>query len=110
MKWFGTIGFREEVEEEPGIFVPKVVPKQYYGDVLRDSWKEQLGDKINSDLHISNKLSVVADQYLFNNFHKIAYLEFGGAKWTVSDVEVVERRINLNLGSLYLEDEDEDEG
>ncbi len=114
MKWYGEIGFREEVEVERGVFLPRIVPRSFYGDILRDSWKEQQGEKINPNLHISNKLSVVADQYLQNNFHKIAYVTFGGAKWTVSGVEVNYPRLTLDLGSLYLEDQeeetDEDEG
>lgn len=107
MKWYGNIGFKEEVEESPRCWVPMIVPRQFYGDILRDAWREQQGDKINADLHISNKLSVVADQYLQNNFHKIAYVEFGGGKWTVSDVEVNYPRLTLTLGSLYLEEEEE---
>ena len=114
MKWYGTIGFHEEIEDAPGIFLPTIVPKQFYGDVMRRSWREAQGDKINADLHISNKLSVVADPYLQNNFHKIAYVTFGGAKWTVSDVEQDpdRPRLNLSIGSLYLEEEEdiEDEG
>lgn len=110
MKWYGDIGFKEEVEVSPRTWAPKITVKHFYGDILRDSWKEVPGDKINADLHISNKLSVVADQYLQNNFHKIAYVTFGGAKWTVSDVEVNYPRLTLSLGSLYLEEEDEDEG
>ncbi len=117
MKWFGEIGFHEEIEEAPGIFIPKVTPRQFYGDVLKDSWKEVPGEKINADLHISNRLSVVADQYITNNFHKIAYATFGGAKWTVSDVEQDpdRPRLTLSLGPLYKEDveeeeDDEDEG
>ena len=109
MKWFGEIGFREEVEEARGILVPKVIPRQFYGEVLKNSWKEVPGEKINADLHISNRLSVVADQYLQNNFHKIAYVTFGGAKWTVASVEVNYPRLTLSLGSLYLEEEEEDE-
>ena len=111
MKWFGEIGFKEVIEEEPGVWVSKVVPREFYGDVLKDYFKEMQANNINADLQVSNKLSVVADQYLQNNFHKIAYVEFGGAKWTVSGVEVQFPRLSLTLGSLYLEEEsDEDEG
>ena len=110
MKWFGEIGFKEVIEEEPGVWVPKIVPREFYGDVLKDYFKEMQANNINADLQVSNKLSVVADQYLQNNFHKIAYVEFGGAKWTVSGVEVQFPRLSLTLGSLYLEEEsDEDE-
>ena len=104
MKWYGDIGFKEEIEEEPGYWVPTVVPKPFFGDVLGEKWGQQQGEKINADLHISNRLSVVADQYLQNNFHKIAYVTFGGAKWTVTDVEVQFPRLILTLGSLYLEE------
>ncbi len=107
MKWYGEIGFKDEIEEEPGVWVPTIVKKKFMGDVVRSSWREQQGDKINADLHISNKLSVVADPYIQNNFHKIAYVAFGGAKWTVSDVErdPDRPRLTLSLGSLYLEEE-----
>ncbi len=104
MKWFGEIGFNEVVEVERGVYMPKVVPRSFYGDVLRDFWKEQQLDKINDDLHISNKLSVISDDYLQNNVHKIAYVTFGGAKWTVSGVTVDFPRITLELGPLYLEE------
>jgi len=110
MKWYGSIAFKEEVEEEPGVYVAKVTPHPYYGDILEVSWKEQQGTKINSDLNISNKLSIVADQQLQSNFHKIAYVTFGGAKWTVSDVKVNFPRMQLSLGPIYTEeDEDDDE-
>lgn len=111
MKWYGDIGFKEEIEEEPGLWVPKVVTRPFFGDILQDSEQTQQADKINADLRVSNKLSVVADQYLQNNFHKIAYVTFGGAKWKVSNITVSFPRITLQLGSLYLEEEvDEDEG
>lgn len=108
MKWYGDIGFNEDVEVSPRVWKPTVIVKQFFGDVLRDSWSEQQGDKINADLHISNRLSVVADQYLQNNFHRIAYVTFGGAKWTVSNVEQDpdRPRLILSLGSLYLEEEE----
>ena len=96
MKWYGDIGFKTEVEEEPGVWVPRVVTHPYYGDILQVSWKEQQAEKINADLHISNRLSVIADQQLQKNFHKIAY------------VTVNYPRLTLDLGSLYLGEEEED--
>ena len=109
MKWYGEIGFNEVIEEEPGVWVPKVQPRMFYGDVVRNFFREQQADDINTNLHISNKISVVADLYLQNNFHKIAYVSFGDAKWKVSDVEVNPPRLTLSLGSLYLEEEGEED-
>ena len=109
MKWFGEIGFKEEVEVEDGVWEPQVVPKKFFGEVRKDSWSEQQGSKINADLHVSNRISVVAEKSLQNNFHKIAYITFGGAKWTVSNVEkeLDNPRLLLSLGSLYIEEVDE---
>lgn len=109
MKWYGEIGFREETEVERGVWVPTISKKNFYGDVLQPSWREQQGEKINPDLHVTNKLSVIADPYLQNNFHKIAYVTFGGSKWTVSSVTSEWPRLTMSLGPLYLEEEEDDE-
>ena len=108
MKWYDDIGFREEVEEEPGVWVPGIVTRKFYGDIIRESWRNQQGAKINEDLSISNTISVVADPFLLNNFHKIAYVSLYGAKWKVSNVEVNTPRLTLSLGELYLEEEEEE--
>lgn len=116
MKWCGDIAFNIDVEVERGVHEPTVIPKKFVGEVLRPAWNEQLGDKINADLRVSNRLSVVADPFIQNNFHRIAYVTYGGAKWTVSGVEqeLDRPRLTLTLGSLYLEETeeevDEDEG
>ena len=105
MKWHGEIGFNSYVETEPGVYDPIVTGQLYFGEIVNPSWREQQGDKINADLHVSNKISVIADQNIRQNFHKIAYVTFGGAKWTVSNVEFAYPRVILSLGSLYLEEE-----
>jgi hypothetical protein len=107
MKWCDEIGFREAVEEEPGVWVSKITTRKFYGDILRTSWREQQGTKINADLAISNTISIVADPFLLNNFHNIVYVSLYGAKWRVSSVEVNSPRLTLTLGDLYLEEEEE---
>ena len=107
MKWYDDIAFREEVEEEPGVWVPQIVTRKFFGDILRNSWREQQGSKINADLSISNSISVVADAYLLNNFQKIEYTKLNESKWRVSSVEVNYPRLTLSLGELYLEESDE---
>lgn len=109
MKWYGKIAFKEYEDVERGLTEPKIVAYPYFGEILELSWKELQANKINADLQVSNKISVVADQNLQTNFHQIAYITFGGAKWTVSNVTVNYPRITLSLGSLYLEEADEDE-
>lgn len=109
MKWYGEIGFNEYVETARGVWDPTVVKKNFFGDDIMPSWREQQGEKINPDLQVTNKLSIVADPYLQNNFHKIAYVTYKGSKWTVSSVTCEWPRLTLSLGSLYLEEEDDEE-
>ena len=108
MKWCGAIGFNEMAEVERGVWDSIVNSYPYFGDLLQMSWREQQGDKINADISVSNRICVVADPRLQNNFQNIAYVTFGGAKWTVSNVEFNYPRVTLSLGSLYLEESDEE--
>ena len=50
---------------------------------------------------ISNDISILSVPYAVNNFHSMRYIEFMGAKWKVSDVEVQYPRLLLTLGGLY---------
>ena len=109
MKWYGVIAFKDEEEVEPGVWEAKITTKNFYGDILRASWREQQGTKINADLSISNQISVVADAFLLNNFQKIEYITFYGSKWRVSSVEINSPRLTLSIGELYLEEGEEDE-
>lgn len=111
MKWCDDIGFREEVEEEPGVWASKIVTRKFYGDIVKEAWREQQGNTIDPNLYITNRVSIVADPYLLHNFHKIAFVKFFGTKWKVSNVDVNTPRLILSLGDLYLEEEgEEDDG
>lgn len=103
-KWFGKIGFdRGTVETAPGVWQPSIVEKSYFGDVQRNSRRLQTSDKVNDDLNISNEISIVADPYANENFHKIRYAVFMKTKWKVTDVEVQYPRLILTLGGEWNE-------
>lgn len=103
-KWFGKIGFDQgTVETTPGVWKPSIVEKSYFGDVQRNSRRLQTSDKVNDDLNISNEISIVADPYANENFHKIRWAMFMKTKWTVTDVEVQYPRLILTLGGEWNE-------
>ena len=110
MKWYGQLGYRECVEVEPGIWEDQITEVNKFGDVLRNYSSNQQGSKINDDITVSNQISIIADPQLLESFHKIIYITFGGAKWRVSNVEVRYPRLIVTLGSLYVSEEDEDNG
>lgn len=107
MKWFGNIAFSNQVETELHVFKERVVLRQFMGDVVRASKSNDANSDINVNISVSNQLSVVMDPFLQNNFHKILYVDFNGAKWTVSSVEIRDRRLLLSFGKLYNEEEEQ---
>lgn len=100
-KWFGKIGFAETKETSPGVWSEEIVDHKYYGDVLRNSRRLQASDKLNDDINISNEISIVTDPFANNNFHSMRYIEFMGAKWKITNVEVKYPRLVLTIGGLY---------
>ena len=101
-RYYGIIGYAEQIETSPGVWDDSVSERVYSGDVIRNSsrWSANQSS-INDNLDISNQLSIVADPFAEMNFHKIKYAEFMGAKWKVINVEVQRPRLILTLGGEY---------
>lgn len=100
-KFFGKIGYSESKETSPGVWVDGIVEREYYGDVVRNSSNWRTADKLNDDISINNSISILADPYAMNAFHKMRYVTFMGAKWKITNVEVEFPRIILTLGGVY---------
>ncbi len=100
-RFYGAIGYAEQVEMSPGVWKDILVEYNYYGDVLRNTRRLQNDDKVNNDLTVSNSISVVADEYAYEHFFAIRYIQWAGSLWTVSEVEVQRPRLLLRLGGIY---------
>lgn len=100
-KWFGKIGFAEQDETAPGVYVNKITEREYYGDVIRNARRLQTTDQVNDDINISNEISIVADPYAMNNFHSIRWVEWMGTKWKATNVDVQYPRLTLSLGGVW---------
>jgi hypothetical protein len=100
-KFFGEVGYGRSVDRQNGVWEDEVVEKKYYGDVLRNSRHLDNGQQVNSDLTTGNSISIVADAYAIENFFAIRYVEWAGALWTVTNVEVQSPRLLLWLGGVY---------
>lgn len=107
-KFYGEIGYRVTEETAPGVWRPRIVKRNYYGDIIRNkstinAYSRGLQDagKVNDDVHVSNEISIVADAFANENFHNIIYVVYLGTKWKVNNVDVQRPRLNLTLGSVY---------
>lgn len=104
MRYYGRIGYWDNIEVKPGLFENTMIYKTYKGDVIRNYKRNQDGSKVNSDLSVNNLISIVADPYAREHFFKIKCVEWQGAMWKVSSVEVQWPRLNLELGGLLDEE------
>lgn len=100
-KWFGQIGFAVTEETAPDVWVEHIVERSYYGDVLRNVRSTSTVNQINEGFSISNQISFVADPYAKENFYRMKYVTFMGAKWKINEVEVQYPRLIMQLGGLW---------
>lgn len=100
-KYYGKIGFAESVESAPGVHVEKIVERNYYGELVRNSRRLQSENQLNDNINISNEISIVADPYADKNFHMMRYIEFMGTKWKINNVEVQPPRLILTVGGVW---------
>lgn len=100
-KYYGKIGFAESVESAPGVHVEKIIERNYYGELVRNSRRLQSANQLNDNINISNEISIVADPYADKNFHMMRYIEFMGTKWKISNVEVQPPRLILTAGGVW---------
>ena len=100
-KFYGPVGYVETVETAPGVWREQITEHNHYGDVIRYIRRSQSADKLTDDVVIDNEISIVVDPYAMNNLQRIRYVEFMGAKWEVSNVNIRYPRLILTLGGVY---------
>lgn len=102
-KFYGRIGYAETVEEPEGsgIWVPRITERFYYGEIGRSSRRLQSTGQVNDDIVIANEISIIADKFAYENFYAMKYVEYSGAKWKITNVEVQHPRLILTTGGIY---------
>lgn len=100
-KFYGVIGYAETVETSPGVWEEQITERPYFGDLTRNTRRLQSASQLNDDINVSNEISIVADPFANQNFHSMRYVEFNGAKWKISNVEVQYPRLILTIGGVY---------
>ncbi len=100
-KFYGKIGYAESKETTPGIWEEQIIERESRGDLIRNTRRMQTAESLNDDINISNEISIVADPYANQNFHSMRYVEFMGAKWKISNVDVQYPRLILSIGGIY---------
>ena len=100
-KFFGKVGFGMTQETSPGVWVDKITERDYRGDVTKMVRRLEGSEYLNDNLTVSNTISILADAFASENFFAIRYVQWAGARWKVSNVEVQRPRLILTLGEVY---------
>lgn len=102
-KFYGKVGYcvTTETPEGSGIWKDVTTERFYYGDVLRNGSRWQDSSRVNDNLQIDNRISILADAYAYQNFSLIKYVEWMGVLWKVISIEVERPRLILTLGGEY---------
>lgn len=102
-RFFGNIGFVETYESSPGVWSERIVPKKYSGDVSSERRRFSQGQSVNDDLVFVNYISVICDKFMNENFQMMRWVEWKGAKWQITAVELDYPRAKINFGGKWNE-------
>lgn len=100
-KFHGIIGYGITVETKPGVWKDQITEREYSGDLNKNTRRLQSSDQLNDNIVVSNEISILSDPFANENFHSIRYVEFMGAKWKITNVDVQYPRLVLTLGGVY---------
>ena len=100
-KFFGKIGFSKTIETVPGVFEDSIDLREYYGDIERQGRRWENSENINDDLVVNNYVSVLADDFAYENIGNMKWVEFLGSKWKIKSVEMEYPRIKITLGGVW---------
>lgn len=105
-KFYGDVGFVETTQTSSGIWEPVCTPRKYFGDIVRNQRRYQDNAQgVNDNLNISIEVSILGDDYAYDNYGNIRWVEFRGVKWKVTWINLEYPRITLTLSGIYNENE-----
>lgn len=100
-KFFGKVGYAELVETAPGVWEEVISEHDHYGDIERVTRRLESTRTLNDNITVNNLISIMGDAYAFENFFHMRYVEWMGAKWKITTVDVQRPRLLLTLGDIY---------
>lgn len=100
-RFYGRVGYSETVETAPGVWTDQITERMYYGDVVQYRTRWQSSDGLNDNLKPTTTIEVLADEYAYEHFSRIKYIEWMGVLWKVTDISPRRPRLVLTLGGEY---------
>ena len=102
-KFYGEIGYGVTVETSPGVHGEQITARNYYGEIVKNARRVQSAESINDNVNVSLEISILADPFANNNFQTMRYIQYMGAKWKITNVDIQFPRLILTIGGVYNE-------
>lgn len=100
-RFYGRVGFGHAVEVRPGVIDDVITERKLYGDVLRPGRSFDEDGQVNRNTQMTNRISVLADDYAAENVYAIRFVEWKGVLWYVTKVDEERPRLIFSLGEVY---------
>lgn len=100
-KFYGKVGYADSQEQAPGVWRDVITERSSFGDVIKNTEKWRSNENLNDDLVLENRISIMADPYAYQHYSSIKYVEWMGALWQVTKVDVQRPRLILTIGGVY---------
>ena len=101
-RFYGKVGYAMRVETAPSVWSDSIVERDLYGSVLNQTASSEESDKVNDDVRLSSRISVVADAFELGHYRNIKYIvDEGGVYWKVTSRELRRPRLILSTGGVY---------
>lgn len=103
MKFYDAIGYGVSVErpEGSGKWVKDITERKLFGEIINPARSFEEGDKVNSNASISNRFSILADDYMRVNQGSILYIKYRGVRYHVTNIKIEYPRLILTPGGVY---------
>jgi hypothetical protein len=100
-KFSGNVGYGIQTETVPGVWEDVITEFPYFGDVLRNTGRNQQGQQVNNNITVDNSISIVADAFANANYSNMRYIVWNGIKWAITSVQVLPPRLIISMGDVY---------
>lgn len=95
------MGYGNPSQVVDGVWSDSITERPYSGEILSETRNLTPTDQVNDNVQLTQRISIVADAFALQSFHQIKYVEWAGAKWTVTAVTVEHPRLILSLGGVW---------
>lgn len=100
-RYSGLVGYGVQVETTPGIWKTIDEARMMKGDIIRQNANIQDSGKVNDDITLNHRVSLVGDPYAFENYFNMKWVQIDGRKWKVTSIEVQRPRLIVTLGGVW---------